>query len=63
MNGTVKWFNIKKGFGFISGEDGKDYFVHITQLPHGMLLRENDSVTFEPTETDKGLQATKIHKS
>ena len=32
MSGTVKWFNAKKGYGFISGNDGKEYFVHYTAL-------------------------------
>ena len=60
MKGTVKWFNVKKGFGFIEGEDGQDYFVHFSAVPQGTILRENDSVTFEPADTDRGKQAKDV---
>lgn len=60
MEGTVKFFNRKKGFGFINGEDGKDYFVHFTGLAQGTFLRDNDKVSFEPVEGDKGLKAEKV---
>ena len=60
MEGTVKFFNRKKGFGFISGEDGKDYFVHFTALPQGTFLRDNDKVSFEAVEGDRGLKADKV---
>lgn len=60
MEGTVKWFNARKGFGFIQGEDGEDYFVHSSALPEGTLLHENDRVTFEPVKTERGKQAQKV---
>jgi CspA family cold shock protein len=60
MEGTVKWFNRKKGFGFISGEDGQDYFVHHTALNQGTFIRDNDKVSFDAVETDKGKQAQKV---
>jgi cold shock protein len=60
MEGTVKWFNRKKGFGFIVGEDGQDYFVHYTAVPRGVFLKENDRVSFEAVETDKGKQAQNV---
>ncbi|MAG20426.1 hypothetical protein CL618_03265 [archaeon] len=59
MEGTVKWFSRDKGYGFIEGEDGKDYFVHNSALD-GTFLREGDKVSFEPTETDKGVQAQNV---
>jgi CspA family cold shock protein len=60
MEGTVKWFDIKKGFGFINGTDGNDYFVHYTSLPEGVVLKEGESVTFEPAENEKGKQAQDV---
>ena len=60
MNGTVKFFNEEKGFGFIAGEDGKEYFVHKTALADGLTITENDQVTFEVTEGDRGPKADKV---
>lgn len=60
MEGTVKWFNIRKGFGFIKGEDDADYFVHYTAVPKGIFLRENDRVSFDAAETDRGKQAQNV---
>jgi CspA family cold shock protein len=62
MDGTVKFFNAMKNFGFISGSDGKDYFVHSSALKEGTRLNEGDKVTFEPTQGDKGIKAEKVEK-
>lgn len=63
MNGTVKFFNNLKGFGFITAEDGKDYFVHQTGLKGGVTLHDNDSVTFDVAQGDKGPKAVNVEKS
>ena len=49
MNGTVKWFDVRKGFGFISDEDGMDYFVHFSEIRGDGFkrLRDGQSVTFD----------------
>ena len=60
MKGTVKFFNERKGFGFIAGEDGKEYFVHQTGLKEGVTLRENDSVEFDVEEGDRGPKAVNV---
>ncbi len=60
MNGVVKFYNIKKRFGFISGEDGKDYFVHLSGVEKGNFLREESKVEFEIEESDKGPKAVKV---
>jgi cold shock protein len=63
MKGTVKFFNSMKGFGFISGEDGKEYFVHSSGLGEDVVIDQDDSVTFEPEQGDKGLKAVKVSKA
>ncbi len=60
MDGKVKFFNHMKGFGFIAGEDGKEYFVHRSALPEGIILKEEDKVTFEVVEGDRGPKADKV---
>jgi len=62
MHGTVKWFNTEKHFGFVTGEDGKDYFLHRSFLPEGYEPQENDKVEFEPAETERGIQAQQVKK-
>lgn len=62
VNGTVKWFNDSKGFGFIEQENGDDVFVHFSAiLGDGFKsLAEGDRVTFEVTKGPKGLQAANV---
>lgn len=60
MEGTVKWFNKKKGYGFIKGDDNEDYFVHYTAVPRGAMLKENDRVSFEGVDGDRGKQAQNV---
>ena len=62
MEGTVKWFNDLKSYGFIQVEDGKDVFVHRNALPEGTTLREGDSVEFDIEDTPKGPQAINVKK-
>lgn len=62
--GTVKWFNAKKGYGFISDEEGKDIFVHFSalEMPGFKVLEEGERVEFEVIEGEKGPQAAKVVK-
>jgi len=62
MKGTVKFFNEMKGFGFIVAENGKEYFVHQSALEEGVTLHENDSVTFDVEEGDRGPKAVNVKK-
>ncbi len=62
MKGKVKFFNEMKGFGFIIGEDGSQYFVHVTGLSSGVSIREGDEVSFEVEQGDKGPKAVKVSK-
>ncbi len=61
---TVKWFNAKKGFGFISDEEGNDVFVHFSalQMDGFKVLDEGDEVEFEVIDGEKGPQAANVTK-
>jgi CspA family cold shock protein len=63
VTGTVKFFNRTKSFGFITGDDGKDYFVHATGLKPGVSIAEGDKVSFEVVAGDKGPKADKVDKA
>jgi len=64
VNGTVKWFNSRKGYGFISSEDGNDVFVHFSALSgegdEYKTLNENDKVEFDVVQGEKGPQASNV---
>jgi len=61
-SGTVKWFRNEKGYGFITGEDGQDVFVHFSaiEMDGFKTLEEGQKVTFEVTQGPKGLQASNV---
>ena len=62
MKGTVKWFNQEKGFGFITGDDGKEVFAHFSEIQKNgfKTLSEDEEVNYEVTQGQKGPQATNI---
>ena len=64
MKGTVKWFNAKKGFGFISDENGNDVFVHFSalQMDGFKVLDEGEEVEFDVVNGEKGPQASNVFK-
>ena len=63
--GTVKWFNAEKGFGFIEREDGDDVFVHFSAIEEDgfKTLDEGQNVTFDIEEGNRGLQAANVRKA
>ena len=64
QQGTVKWFNAKKGYGFISDENGTDIFVHFSALNMDgfKVLEEGDKVEYEVIDGEKGPQAANVTK-
>lgn len=62
QNGKVKWFDKEKGYGFVTAEDGQDYFAHYSGIDTDgfKTLVEGQDVEFEVKETEKGPQATSI---
>jgi len=64
-NGTVKWFNESKGFGFITGEDGGDYFVHYSSIQGSGFksLAEGQAVSFDVEQGPKGPKAINVNKA
>jgi CspA family cold shock protein len=62
--GTVKWFNAEKGYGFIARENGEDVFVHFKEIVGEgyKSLNENDKVKFNVEQGRKGLQATHVER-
>jgi len=62
MKGKIKWYNPRKGFGFIVGDDGKDIFVHQTDIPIDVSLNDNDLVEYEIEKSEKGPKAKNVKK-
>ncbi|AYD40560.1 cold-shock protein [Clostridium fermenticellae] len=65
ITGTVKWFNDEKGYGFISGEDGSDVFVHYSSIEGDgdrKNLNEGQKVSYDVVDTPKGSQASHVKK-
>jgi len=62
MTGKVKWFNSEKGYGFITTDEGQDIFAHYSQIQKEGFksLDENERVSFDVVEGDKGPQASNI---
>jgi CspA family cold shock protein len=63
--GTVKWFDARKGYGFITGEDGKDVFVHYSSIQSDgyKTLSDGEKVTFEVTSGQRGLVAKNVARA
>ncbi|WP_297132789.1 cold-shock protein [Terrisporobacter sp.] len=64
-SGTVKWFDIEKGYGFISSEEGNDVFVHFSNIKEDgprKDLHEGQSVTFDMVQADRGPSAINVRK-
>ena len=62
--GKVKWFDPKKGYGFIVGDEGQDVFVHYTSIVGDgfRALKDGETVDYELTKSDKGFQAKNVAK-
>ena len=65
VKGKVKWFNDKKGYGFIASESGEDVFVHFSEIQEGgyRSLEEGQEVQFEVEKDERGLKAKKVAKA
>ncbi len=59
-NGTVKFFNKAKNFGFITADDGKEYFVHGSGLKDGAEINEGDKVSFDVVDGERGPKAENV---
>lgn len=64
-SGKVKWFNNKKGFGFIAQDSGQDVFVHHTSILGGgyKTLNEGETVVFDSVPSERGLKALNVQRS
>lgn len=62
VEGTVKFFNSMKHFGFVAGDDGKEYFIHESGLKEGVSIAEGDKVSFDVVDGDRGPKAENVEK-
>lgn len=62
MKGTIKWYNARKGYGFIVTDEGEDVFVHRSAIQDQTILNEGDKVEFESEKSDRGPQAKNVKK-
>ena len=64
MTGKVKWFNSAKGYGFITGDDGTEVFVHFSAINSDgyKTLKDGEAVSYDVTQGDKGPQASNVTK-
>ena len=60
VEGTVKFFNPNKGFGFIKGDDGKEYYVHKSGLKEGVTIEADNRVSFKVVQSNKGTKAEDV---
>ena len=63
MKGTVKWYNPRKGYGFINSEDNQEVFVHRSAFDADTSLNDGDEVEFEIKKSDRGPQAKNVKKA
>ena len=62
MKGKVKMFNAQRGFGFITGDDGKDVYVHTSAIQGGAALSVGDAVEYEVEQGERGPRAKNVKK-
>lgn len=60
MKGVVKWFNGKKGYGMIRGDDDNNYFFHYTDITSGAIISDNNRVVFDSRTVKKRLTAKRV---
>jgi CspA family cold shock protein len=62
MKGIIKLYNLRKGYGFITGEDGKEIYFHRTAIPTNITLDEGDEIQFKVKSSEQGPEAKNLKK-